>query len=246
MLVDRRALPGVQALDRAQQAHARQLAVAALFGATGTLTSPAGWVNVNAYANFAAADHAAADDRLRRRSAIAGQNEDGTLGLLVVLPLARRESSPQKIATMIVQALILDRHRRRVRLRRPGVRGDPRPLARRDRHRSPCSLLGVDLGLVAMAIGAATGSRGTAIGITGRARRRLLPDQLARTSRALDPPAAVRVAVLLGGRQPATHRRRRARIVRGATRRGDRRRDRSEPRVPAPRRSLDPTSGRPL
>ena len=57
---------------------------------TGTLTSPAGWVDANAYTNFLplimllltigyGAD------------AIAGQNDDGTLGLLVVLPLPRQD-----------------------------------------------------------------------------------------------------------------------------------------------------------
>ena len=40
-------------------------------------------------------------------AAIAGQDEDGTLGLLVVLPLARTKILAQKIATMIAQALIL-------------------------------------------------------------------------------------------------------------------------------------------
>ncbi len=40
-------------------------------------------------------------------SAIAGQNEEGTLGLLVMLPLPRRKILTQKIATMVAQALIL-------------------------------------------------------------------------------------------------------------------------------------------
>ena len=64
--------------------------MAALFGVTGTLTSPAGWVDANAYTNFLplimlllTIGYGAA--------AIAGQNDDGTLGLLVVLPLARRQ-----------------------------------------------------------------------------------------------------------------------------------------------------------
>ena len=39
--------------------------------------------------------------------AIAGQDEDGTLGLLVVLPLPRRAILIHKIATMIAQALVL-------------------------------------------------------------------------------------------------------------------------------------------
>src|ERR1039457_5285107 len=78
--------------------------LAALFGVTGPLTSPAGWVNANAYTNFLplimlllTIGYGAA--------AIAGQDEDGTLGLLVVLPLARRGILAQKIAAMLAQAL---------------------------------------------------------------------------------------------------------------------------------------------
>ena len=80
--------------------------IAAMFGVTGSLTSPAGWVDANAYTNFLplimlllTIGYGAA--------AIAGQDEDGTLGLLVVLPLPRREILAQKIAAMIAQALVL-------------------------------------------------------------------------------------------------------------------------------------------
>ncbi len=66
--------------------------VAALFGATGTLTSPAGWLNVNAYANFLPLIMLLLTIGYGS-GAIAGQNEDGTLGLLVVLRLRVSESS---------------------------------------------------------------------------------------------------------------------------------------------------------
>ena len=81
-------------------------AVAALFGATGTLTSPAGWVDVNAYANFLPLIMLLLTIGYGA-GAIAGQNEDRTLGLLVVLPLARDRLIAQKIATMTLQAAIL-------------------------------------------------------------------------------------------------------------------------------------------
>jgi ABC-2 type transport system permease protein len=139
--------------------------LAALFGATGTLTSPAGWMDVNAYANFLplimlllTVGYGA--------GAIAGQNEDGTLGLLVVLPLARRRILAGKVATMIIQALILA-----VAVaacvyvgRAFQVTLDPWHVATST---LAVLLLGLDFGLIALAIGAATGGRGTAIGISG-------------------------------------------------------------------------------
>jgi len=138
--------------------------LAALFGATGTLTSPAGWMNVNAYANFLpliilllTIGYGA--------SAIAGQNEDGMLGLLVVLPLSRRRILAGKTTTMIVQALILDLtvaacvYVGRVFQ----VTLDPWHVATAT---LAVLLLGIDFGLIALALGATTGSRSTAIGIT--------------------------------------------------------------------------------
>ena len=71
--------------------------VAALFGATGSLTSPSGWLNANLYANFVplivlllAIGYGA--------SSIAGQDEDGTLGLVATLPLSRRRLVAEKFA----------------------------------------------------------------------------------------------------------------------------------------------------
>src|ERR1035438_2371807 len=80
--------------------------IAAMFGVTGSLSSPAGWVDANAYTNFLplimlllTIGYGAA--------AIAGQDEDGTLGLLVLLPLPRHQILMQKIWAMIAQALVL-------------------------------------------------------------------------------------------------------------------------------------------
>ncbi len=137
--------------------------LAALFGATGTLTSPAGWVNVNAYANFLplimlllTIGYGAA--------AIAGQSEDGTLGLLVALPVARRTILAEKIAAMVVQALALT-----VAVAACVFVGRGFDVDLDAWHVATATLavllLGVDFGLVALAVGGATGSRGTAIGI---------------------------------------------------------------------------------
>ena len=136
---------------------------AALFGATGTLTSPAGWVDVNAYANFLPLIMLLLTIGYGA-GAIAGQNEDGTLGLLVVLPLARQRILAQKIATMIVQALILA-----LTVAACVYVGRAFDVTLDPWHVATATLavlaLGIDLGLIALALGAATGSRGTAIGI---------------------------------------------------------------------------------
>src|SRR5689334_15761946 len=76
--------------------------VAALFGATGSLSSPSGWLSANLYANFVPlivlllAIGCGA-------SCIAGQDEDGTLGLLATLPLSRRRLAAEKFAAMCLQ-----------------------------------------------------------------------------------------------------------------------------------------------
>ena len=138
--------------------------LAALFGATGTLTSPAGWVSVNAYANFLPLIMLLLTIGYGAGT-IAGQNEDGTLGSLVVLPLSRERILAGKAATMIVQALILDFTVAACVYvgRLFGVGLDPGHVATAT---LAVLVLGVDLGLVALAIGAATGSRGTAVGVT--------------------------------------------------------------------------------
>ena len=80
--------------------------LAALFGATGSLTTSSGWLNVNLYANFVplivlllTIGYGA--------SCIAGQSEDGTLGLIATLPISRRQIALQKFATMSLQALTI-------------------------------------------------------------------------------------------------------------------------------------------
>ncbi len=137
--------------------------VAALFGVNGPLTSPAGWVNANAYTNFLplimlllTIGYGAA--------AIAGQDDESTLGLLVVLPLARRRILAEKIAAMLAQALVLT-----VTVAACVYAGRGFQLALDPWKVATASLavlaLGVDLGLIALAVGAATASRGGAIGV---------------------------------------------------------------------------------
>jgi ABC-2 type transport system permease protein len=77
---------------------------AALFGVTGSLTSPVGWTNGNLYANFLpllvlllTVGYGA--------NAIAGQSEEGILGVLVALPLSRRRLVLEKAAALVVIAL---------------------------------------------------------------------------------------------------------------------------------------------
>ncbi len=138
---------------------------AALFGVTGELTSPEGWLDGNIYANFfplilllLTVGYGAA--------ALAGQDEDGTLCLLAVLPLRRPALVMQKIAAMVLQALLV------VALVAAVVvvgRSFELPLAAgRVLAISITSLLlALDFGLLAMAVGAATGSRAVALAVGG-------------------------------------------------------------------------------
>ena len=79
--------------------------------------------------------------------------------------------------------------------------------------------MGLDFGILTMAVGALTGKKGTAIGVGTAARGRLLPRQLARTGRLLDPPRPVRVALLLVGRRQPDQQRRDPRRLRSPGRR---------------------------
>jgi ABC-2 type transport system permease protein len=137
--------------------------IAAFFGISGTLTSPAGWLDANIYANFfplvmllLTIGYGAA--------AIAGQDEDGTLGLLAVLPVRRTGIILQKATTMLVQSLALG-----FAVAIVTVIGRSFDLTITPSHAISISvataLMGVDFGLIALAVGAATGSRGAALGV---------------------------------------------------------------------------------
>jgi ABC-2 type transport system permease protein len=135
---------------------------AALFGVTGRISSSGGWLNGNIYANFfplimllLTIGYGAA--------CLAGQDEDGTLGLLTVLPLRRTAIVVQKAAAMAVQAAVLA-----ITVAVLVIIGRSFQLAVTVGNVASVSaavfLLGLDFGLVTMAAGALTGRRGAAIG----------------------------------------------------------------------------------
>ena len=136
---------------------------AALFGVTGQLTSPEGWLNGNIYQNFLplvmlliAIGYGA--------SSIAGQDEDGTLSLATTLPLSRRSVLLQKVATLTLQVVCLA-----LLTMLCVVAGRsfelPVSLAHLTGISAGAALLGLDFGLLALVIGVATGSRGLALGV---------------------------------------------------------------------------------
>ena len=136
---------------------------AALFGVTGPLTSPGGWLNGNIYGNFfplimllLTIGYGAA--------ALAGQNEDGTLALITALPVPRRAIVLQKAAAMTAQALLLAAAVTVCVLIGRGFQLTVSP-----GHAIAIAvalvLMGLDFGLVTMAVGAASGRRGTALGV---------------------------------------------------------------------------------
>ncbi|HVC71287.1 MAG TPA: ABC transporter permease subunit [Acidimicrobiales bacterium] len=137
--------------------------MAALFGATGSLTSPAGWLNVNLYANIfpllillATIGYGA--------SCLAGQDEEGTLAMTVTLPIPRRRITLEKVLAMAIQATLI------VVVGTTVIAfGHFFDIAVSAAHLWGTSLgallLGIDFGLVALTVGAATGRRGTALGL---------------------------------------------------------------------------------
>jgi ABC-2 type transport system permease protein len=138
--------------------------MAALFGISGSLTSPPGWMNANLYANvvplFAlllTIGYGAA--------AVAGQNEDERLGLLAALPVSRSSLLGQKLVALAVlstpvalvtlAAALLGR-RYELQLGAAGLVGVTAGVV----------LLAFDFGALALAVGCLTGSRGVALGVT--------------------------------------------------------------------------------
>ena len=151
---------------------------AALFGVTGPLTSPGGWLNANIYANFfplimllLTIGYGAAS--------LAGQDEDGTLALVTALPVRRRAVLFQKAGAMAVQALLVAVAVTVCVLIGRGFQLTISP-ARTIAVSVAVMLMGLDFGLITMAAGAATGRRGTALGLGAGGSRRLIPAQLPR------------------------------------------------------------------
>lgn len=159
---------------------------AALFGVTGKLTSPGGWLNGNIYGNFfplimllLTIGYGAA--------CLAGQDEDGTLALLTALPIRRRTVLLQKFSAMAVQALLLA-----AAVVVCVVIGRSFQVTVGTSNAIAISvailLMGLDFGLVTMLIGAVTRRRGTALGIgAGVAAASYLLSSLASTISAIRP-----------------------------------------------------------
>jgi len=138
---------------------------AALFGVSGSLTSPVGWLNGNIYENFfplimllLTVGYGAA--------CIGGQQEDGVLGTIAALPLSRTSVLGQKVVAMSVQGLVLAAAVAVCALAGRAYQLDVSP-GNIVMVSVTTLLLGVDLGVITMAIGATTGRRGSALGIGG-------------------------------------------------------------------------------
>lgn len=142
-------------------------AIAALFGATGTITSPPGWLNANLYANFVPLFVLLATIGYGA-SCIAGQDEDRTLGLIAALPLRRRTIAVGKLVALVAQAVTVPIATALCVLvgRRFDLTIAAGPLLGVT---VGVTLLGLVFGTLAMLIGAVTGSRGLAIGLASAA-----------------------------------------------------------------------------
>lgn len=137
--------------------------LAALFGASGSLTSPDGWMNGNLYANFLpllallmTIGYGAAT--------IAGQQEEGVLGSIASLPMNRRRLLVEKVGALAVLALPVPTVTALVAL---AGRFFDLPLAAGPLRQVTvaAALMAFDLGLVALAVGCWTGSRGAALAV---------------------------------------------------------------------------------
>ncbi|RVW00959.1 ABC transporter permease [Rhodococcus spongiicola] len=138
--------------------------LAALFGITEPLSSSSGWLNANLYANFLplivlliTIGYGA--------GCIAGQNEEGTLGLVVTLPLTRNRIALQKVVAMCLVAVPVSAVAAIVVFAGRGfdLQVDTGALIGVT---IAVLLLGIGFGALALLIGALTGSRATALGIT--------------------------------------------------------------------------------
>ena len=137
--------------------------ISALFGVSGPISTSGGWLNANLYANFLpllmlllTIGYGAAS--------LAGQDEDGTLCLVASLPTRRAAIVLQKAGAMTLQAAVLS-----VAVAACVLIGRSFDLAVAVGDVASISattlLLGLDFGLATMAIGACTGSGGTALGV---------------------------------------------------------------------------------
>jgi len=136
---------------------------AALFGVTGQLTSPGGWLNGNIYGNFLPLIVLLLTIGYGATS-LAGQDEDRTLGLIAALPVRRNAIVFQKVSAMALQTLLLAAAVTACVIAGRGFHisigaGNAIAVA------AAVTLMGLDFGVVTMAVGAATRRRGTALGV---------------------------------------------------------------------------------
>ncbi|MEP7048208.1 MAG: ABC transporter permease subunit [Ilumatobacteraceae bacterium] len=141
--------------------------VAALFGISGSLTSPTGWLSANIYANFFPLLMLLITIGYGATS-LAGQEADGHLELVLSLPFLRSSVVAQKVAALALQAAAFS-----AIVFGSAIVGRAFELTVDFGNLTTATLavgmLGVDFGLLALAIGAATGARGTAIAISSAA-----------------------------------------------------------------------------
>jgi ABC-2 type transport system permease protein len=138
--------------------------LAALFGAAGSLTTPDGWMNANLYANFLPL-FALLMTIGYGASAIAGQDEDGTLGGVASLPLGRDRLLAQKVGALAVLSLPVPLVSLAAALAGRGFELDLDfgPLVGVT---ATSAVMAFDFGVLALAVGAWTGSRGSALGVS--------------------------------------------------------------------------------
>jgi ABC-2 type transport system permease protein len=138
--------------------------VAALFGASGSLTSPSGWINANLYGNFVPLILLLITIGYGAH-AIAGQSEDGTLGAVLTLPVTRRSVLEQKVTALVLLAfpsaalVVAGVAFGRVFGLTLGYGGLLAVTA-------GSLLLALDFGLLALLVGTVAGSRAVALGVT--------------------------------------------------------------------------------
>ena len=160
--------------------------LAAVFGISGSITSSVGWMSANVYANFFPLVALLVTIGYGAHC-LAGQEESGHLELILSLPFARHAVVVQKIAALITQATVLG-------VVVFGAAACGRffemdfSLGALVASTAGVALMAIDLGLLAMALGAWRGNRAMAIGIAAAvAAASYLVSSLAPVVSALEP-----------------------------------------------------------
>ena len=140
-----------------------QPGLSAVFGISGSLTTPDGWLSGNLYANFlplillfVTIGHGAAT--------LAGEEDRGRLDLVLALPLSRRTIVVQKSAAMSLTAAVVAAATYIAALAGRVVDVDV-PVTNLASTTLGVMLMALAFGFLALAIGGGTGQRGLAIGV---------------------------------------------------------------------------------